>query len=104
MPCGFAAVKEMPPLVFAQMVFTWALMEAANSNVPGEANGFTPDFQGDFRNGKLDFGWDKQTDAWKRRKRTIELNNGRAAQMGILGLMVHEQMGNVDVLLPLANN
>jgi len=26
-------------------------------------------------------------------KRAVELNNGRAAQMGILGLMVHEQLG-----------
>ena len=34
---------------------------------------------------------------------TIELNQGRAAQMGILGLMVHEKLGNVDAILPLAN-
>jgi hypothetical protein len=27
-------------------------------------------------------------------KATIELNNGRAAQMGILGLMVHEKLDN----------
>ena len=27
------------------------------------------------------------------RKRAIELNQGRAAQMGILALMVHEQLG-----------
>ena len=36
-------------------------------------------------------GWseDKQN-----RKRGIELNNGRAAQMGILALMVHEKLNN----------
>jgi hypothetical protein len=36
-------------------------------------------------------GWseDKQN-----RKRAIELNNGRAAQMGILALMVHEKLNN----------
>jgi hypothetical protein len=28
------------------------------------------------------------------RKRAIELNNGRAAQMGILALMVHEKLNN----------
>jgi hypothetical protein len=29
----------------------------------------------------------------KLKKRAIELNQGRAAQMGILALMVHEQLG-----------
>ena len=36
-------------------------------------------------------GWDEATFA---RKSAIELNNGRAAQMGILGLMVHEKLNN----------
>jgi hypothetical protein len=34
------------------------------------------------------------------KKRAIELNNGRAAQMGILGIMVHEKLGNLDLILP----
>ncbi|CAJ1947407.1 unnamed protein product [Cylindrotheca closterium] len=55
----------------------------------------TSEFPGDYRNGFVDFGWDKQSDSWKERKRAIELNNGRAAQMGILGIMVHEQLGNL---------
>ena len=33
------------------------------------------------------------SEADKLKKRSIELNNGRAAQMGILALMVHEQLG-----------
>ena len=58
-------------------------------------------FPGDYRNGLIDFGWDKQTAEWQNRKRAIELNNGRAAQMGILGIMVHEQLGNLnDIGLP----
>lgn len=57
----------------------------------------------DFRNGALDFGWDSKSDEWKKKKRAIELNNGRAAQMGILGLMVHEKMGNLGDILPLQN-
>ena len=50
-------------------------------------------FPGDFRNGYIDFGWDKLSPEEQRKKRSIELNNGRAAQMGILALMVHEQLG-----------
>jgi hypothetical protein len=37
------------------------------------------------------FGWDAET---TERKMAIELNNGRAAQMGILALMVHEKLDN----------
>lgn len=99
MPAGFAALSATPGMVWAQMIATWALMEAANRSQSGTNN----EFQGDFRNGALDFGWDKKDDKWKRAKRSIELNNGRAAQMGILGLMVHEQLGNVGTILPLAN-
>ena len=47
---------------------------------------------GDFRNGYIDFGWDDFDEETKLQKRAIELNNGRAAQLGILGLMVHEEI------------
>lgn len=50
-------------------------------------------FQGDFRNGAIDFGWDTFDEETQFQKRAIELNQGRAAQMGILALMVHEQLG-----------
>ena len=49
---------------------------------------------GDFRNGYIDFGWDTFSEEEQIRKRGIELNNGRAAQMGILALMVHEGIDN----------
>uniref|UniRef100_A0A7S3L4E7 Uncharacterized protein n=1 Tax=Amphora coffeiformis TaxID=265554 RepID=A0A7S3L4E7_9STRA len=51
------------------------------------------EFPGDLRNNAFDLGWDSFDEATKLRKRTIELNQGRAAMMGILGLMVHEQLG-----------
>ena len=51
------------------------------------------EFVGDYRNGALDFGWDKLSDASKMNKRAIELNQGRAAMMGIWGLVTHEIMG-----------
>ena len=41
----------------------------------------------------IDFGWNKFDEDTKLQKRAIELNNGRAAMMGILGLLVHEQLG-----------
>jgi hypothetical protein len=94
-PSGFAALDAVPASVWAQVAFTVGLMEAVNTDQTGEN-----EFPGDFRNGALDFGWDKLDDATKLKKRAIELNQGRAAQMGLLGLMVHEKMGNVDILLP----
>ena len=110
-PAGFAALDNLPGMVWAQMVATWATMEAANQDQYAAPWGFNQnalgespaEFKGDFRNGFIDFGWDKLSDESKMRKRAIELNNGRAAQMGILGLMVHEKLGNVADILPLAN-
>ena len=94
MPSGFAALSALPPLGKLQVFLTVFFLEVGIMvDKTGEA-----EFEGDFRNG-FDFGWDKQTDAWKKNKRTIELNQGRAAQMGILALMVHDLMGNVDDIL-----
>merc|ERR1711957_685651 len=106
-PGGFAALDAIPGMVVAQMAATLAMMEMANQNQGNAPWGtglgntdWTPEFKGDFRNGFLDFGWDKLDDGTKLKKRTIELNNGRAAQMGILGIMVHEKLGNLADILP----
>ena len=58
------------------------------------------EFPGDFRNDALDFGWDSFDEETKLQKRAIELNQGRAAQMGMLALMVHDKLGNVDEFFP----
>ncbi len=99
MPYGFKAITEvesLPPQVRGVLPLTlgtvWALTFAMQ-DLTG-----TSEFPGDYRNGFVDFGWDKQSDEWKLKKRTIELNNGRAAMMGILGIMVHEQLGNLDAI------
>jgi hypothetical protein len=77
--------------VLVQMAGFFLAAEIANRDndfIGGEA-----EFVGDYRNGALDFGWDKLSPETKMKKRAIELNNGRAAMMGIWGLVVHEQMG-----------
>ena len=51
------------------------------------------EFVGDYRNGHFDLGWDKFDEETKMKKRSIELNNGRAAMMGMWGLVTHETMG-----------
>ena len=94
-PNGFAAIggpDSIPGAGTGQILFFIGLLElfvmkdSANGAEPGE-------FVGDFRNGYIDFGWDNFDEETKLQKRAVELNNGRAAMMGILGLMVHEQLG-----------
>merc|ERR1712176_1327618 len=51
------------------------------------------EFVGDFRNGIPDYGWDNFDEETKLFKLVVDLNNGRAAMLGILGLMVHEKLG-----------
>jgi len=94
-PNGLAAIvgpDAIPGAGLAQIVILAGFLElgvmkdSANGAAPGE-------FPGDFRNGSLDFGWDTFDEETKLFKRGVELNNGRAAMMGILGLMVHEQLG-----------
>eukprot|EP00536_Pseudo-nitzschia_multiseries_P005015 jgi/Psemu1/303058/fgenesh1_kg.90_\ len=91
-PNGWAAIQgpdAIPGGGLAQIIAFIAVLElAVMKDVTGEG-----EFVGDFRNGYIDFGWDKFDEETKLNKRAIELNQGRAAMMGILGLMVHEQLG-----------
>ena len=93
-PNGIAAVlgPDAIPSAGALQIFAFVgflelavMKDSANGAAPG-------DFPGDFRNGALDFGWDTFDEETKLTKRAVELNNGRAAMMGILGLMVHEEI------------
>merc|ERR1711982_189826 len=89
---GWAAISgpnAIPQAGLIQLVAFVGFLELfVMKDVTGEG-----EFPGDFRNGFLDYGWDSWDENTKLRKRAIELNNGRAAQLGILGLMVHEQLG-----------
>lgn len=90
-PTGLAALSAVPSAGLLQIFAFIGFLEVAvmKDIVGGE-------FVGDFRNNAIDFGWDTFSPEEQERKRGIELNNGRAAMMGILGLMVHEMLPSHD--------
>jgi len=97
-PSGYAALETIPYFGILQM---FALIGFLEVKVMRDFTG--GEFPGDLRNNYIDFGWDTFDEATKARKRAIEINNGRAAMMGILALMVHEQLG-VSILPSVAES
>jgi hypothetical protein len=91
-PNGVAALigpDSIPTAGLVQLIAFVGFLEIGfMKDVAGSGN----EFIGDFRNGYIDFGWDDFDEEEKLTKRAVELNNGRAAMMGILGLMVHEKI------------
>jgi len=91
-PNGIAALigpDSIPTAGLVQLICAVGFLEIGfMKDVPGAGN----EFVGDFRNGYIDFGWDDFDEDEKLSKRAIELNNGRAAMAGILGLMIHEKI------------
>jgi hypothetical protein len=81
---GIAGLTDIPTQGLIQLIAFIGFLEVFVMKDKGAG-----EFPGDLRNGM--FLW-KGTDEELLEKRAIELNNGRAAQMGILGLMVHEQL------------
>ena len=91
-PSGIAALSKVPAAGLLQIFLFIGLLDiAVMKDITGDG-----EFPGDFRNDFIDFGWDVFTPEEQERKRGIELNNGRAAMMGILGLMVHEELPTHD--------
>jgi hypothetical protein len=91
-PTGIAALEKGPAAGLLQMFFFVGLLElGVMKDITGDG-----ECVGDFRNDFIDFGWDTFSPEEQERKQAIELNNGRAAQMGILGLMVHEMLPSHD--------
>ena len=98
-PNGIAAVigPDAIPLLGVGQIFgfvgffeLFVMKDSANRAEPG-------DFPGDFWNGAIYLGWGIFSDKVKLQKRGIEINNGRAATMGILGLMVHVKLGETPI-------
>jgi hypothetical protein len=81
---GIAGLGDIPTAGLVQIVAFIGFLEIFVMKDDGKG-----EFPGDFRHGI--FKW-SGTQEELNEKRSIELNNGRAAQMGILGLMVHEQL------------
>ena len=87
-PNGWAAIDAIPQAGLLRIVaFVGALEIFVMKDITGG------EFVGDFCNEDLDFGWDTFDEETKLSKHGIELNNGCAVMMGILGLMVHKQLG-----------
>jgi hypothetical protein len=85
LPNGFAGLAAVPALGLAQIILSIGWWELKGWK---QVVGSTP---GDFGIAYLK---DYNTEAKKADIRAKELNNGRAAQMGLLALMVHENLGD----------
>merc|ERR1711988_1155407 len=105
-PGGFAAFSALPSgylggliLFLGGVDFHMARDYSGNPEFPGDIRNGLQHLPENCRSGGLQL-WDNFSPQEKLSKRSIELNNGRAAMMGILALMVHEKLGNLDLILP----
>ena len=95
-PNGLAALfgpDAIPTDGKVQMLFAVGFLELFVMKDVTDSAAFPGDFRNEMGMPGLPFGWDNFSDEEKLFKRGVELNNGRAAMLGILGLMVHEQLG-----------
>ncbi|CAM9248578.1 unnamed protein product [Pylaiella littoralis] len=94
-PNGLAAFSKIPPLGTLQIILAIGVHELfvvkqVEDSFPGDCTTGGNIFQS---------AWDNFSEETKASKRAIELNNGRAAQMGILAMMVHEQLSNQPYII-----
>ena len=86
---GLAAFNDIPLAGLMQLFFFIGLLEAGFSTVQG-------DIEAACVKEMKRLGWSEKV---QQQKAAIELNNGRAAQMGILGLVTHELINNDPYVL-----
>ena len=77
---GLAAFEDIPAVGLLQIILFIGVMEY--------------NFNGKYGKDLAQWCIDRKTPFSDERRQTVELNNGRAAQMGILALMVHEKLDN----------
>jgi hypothetical protein len=83
---GFAALETMPAFGIFQIILFVGVLEIGYTSRKEEIE-------------SVHLAKSKWNQATIDKKLAIELNNGRAAQMGILGLMVHEKINNDPYVL-----
>ncbi|CAM9141832.1 unnamed protein product [Choristocarpus tenellus] len=93
MPNGIAAFSKLPTLGLFQIIAFIGFLELG---VMKQKEG---SFPGDMTLTGEPVQWRNWSDEIKTSKRAIELNNGRAAQMGILAMMMHEQISNQPYII-----
>jgi hypothetical protein len=88
---GIAGLRDIPNAGLIQLFAFVGFLELFVMRDRGAG-----EYPGDLRNGM--FTW-KASEEEQLLKRGIELNNGRAAMMGILALMVHEEINNEPYII-----
>eukprot|EP00903_Cladosiphon_okamuranus_P015599 g14404.t1 len=93
-PNGVAALSKIPLYGLVQIFLFIGFLETKvmlqkEGSFPGDMSLLNP----------FEKEWEAWTEEEQNVKRAVELNNGRAAQMGILALMVHEQMDNTPYII-----
>eukprot|EP00752_Nemacystus_decipiens_P010012 g8926.t1 len=93
-PNGLGAISKMGGFGVAQIVvfigfLELFVMKQKEGSFPGDMSRINP----------FEKQWESFSEETKLKKRAIELNNGRAAQMGIFAMVIHEILNNQPYII-----